>query len=223
MLAVPALSQQVVLTEVLGGESPGILSFLLVNVKWIEPHGSALDEFQTEVEEEMYKAETIEELLEMYREADGAAKEAGLPDLGADQATLRPYAVPPGMRHQQDLDAGQQEISARRFQLRHEILMREDANLQLFKLKFYWSAGLVSLLAGVWVLMRLNTWVGFSAIVVGFSEMLCWTSPLFQRALPNQQLEILLNYKLTLSIVTWIVLVAFWLLLDKGIVKARQE
>jgi len=94
-------------------------------------------------------------------------------------------------------------------------MSREQDQIQLTQLKFYWIAGLLSLLVGLLTLFRFNAWLGFSGIVVGISEMLVWTSPLFFNKSLNQQFVSLLDYKLTLSVATWLIIVALWLIIDE--------
>ena len=151
----------------------------------------------------------MDELVELYRKTVDRAKEVDLPAMG------RPIYS--------ELSTEQREINSELNMLREEIHMREFADRQLFELKFYWSLGLVSFLIGVVVLVRLNPWLGFGGIVIGFSEMLCWTSPLFNGGFLSPQVANLLNYKLGFSLVTWVVLVVFWLLYDQNVLKTSSN
>ena len=55
--------------------------------------------------------------------------------------------------------------------------------------------------------------------------MLCWTSPLFHNRLLSKEFEYLLNYKLAFSVITWILLIVFWLLIveKKGILTIEDN
>jgi len=182
-------------------------TFRHVYVKWIEPDTSVLDEFKGEVETEIDAARTLDELVELYREVRLRADEAGLSELDQRGDFINRRDDPPS-------DA-EMEIMAEMRQISQEIQSREHDTRQLFKLKFYWLAGLASLLIGIFVFRNFNAWLGFSGIVIGFSEMLCWTSPLFHTRVMSQQFEVLLNYKLILSLLTWLILVVFWLVTDR--------
>lgn len=70
----------------------------------------------------------------------------------------------------------EREIRADMRKIRKEIQARENDNRQLFKLKFYWSTGLASLL----------------------------------------------NYKLAFSLITWAILIVFWLLIDRKILRTKS-
>jgi hypothetical protein len=166
-----------------------------VYVKWVEPDTSVLDEFRDDVDAEIASARSLEELVVLYREAreESAAKAAN------EEATDDP-----------DQDARFREIQS-----------REHDHQQLVKLRFYWSAGLIIFVLGVLVFRRFNAWLGFSFIVIGFSEMLCWTSPLFHFSLMSQQFEALLNTKLTFSLITWVLLIISWFLFDTGVIRRK--
>jgi hypothetical protein len=183
-----------------------------VYVKWVEPDTSVLDEFRDDVDAEIASARSLEDLVVLYREAreEAAAKaanEEATDDLGQDAQ----------FRHMMREQGSEAERRIGR-----EIQSREHDHQQLVKLRFYWSAGLIIFVLGALVFRRLNAWLGFSFIVIGFSEMLCWTSPLFHFSLMSRQFETLLNTKLTFSLITWILLIISWFLFDSGVIRRKE-
>ena len=175
-------------------------TFRHVYVKWVEPNSSVLDEFRDETETNIVQAKNLDELVNLYR---GAHKD------------IKDYESNPSNPEidYTERDRSQPYKSERK--IKSEITAREYDQNQLFKLCFYWVCGAFALLLGIFVFNKVNQWIGVSGIIVGFSEMLCWTSPLFHNRILSQQFEHLLNYKLTFSIITWFLLVTLWLLIEK--------
>jgi hypothetical protein len=170
-------------------------------VKWIEPQGSVLDAFQEATEAEMEKAKTLDQLVALYREAYTKVKDYEAnpdnPKVGLkERSTTEPYRS--------------------EGKIKKEIRSREQDRMQLFKLSFYWGCGLLSLAIGIGTFYKVNAWLGVSGVIIGFSEMLCWTSPLFHNSVVSQQFLTLLNYKLIFSFITWVLLIALWLVKEKG-------
>ena len=179
-------------------------TFRHIYVKWVEPRDSVLDEFKDDTESNIKDAKDVTKLTELYRDAHLAVKEyesiSSNPKISyREQRTTEPYE------------------SERK--IKKEIVAREHDQKQLFKLIFYWACGLTSLIVGILVSIKINRWLGVSGIIIGFSEMLCWTSPLFHNRLLSKEFEYLLNYKLAFSVITWVLLIVFWLLIveKKGI------
>ena len=175
-------------------------TFRHVYVKWIEPSGSVLDEFRNDIESSIASAEGLDELVALYQ---GAQTKVELYESDPSNPKVDNY-------NRKDTEPYESEIK-----IREEIEAREFDQNQLFKLWFYWSSGLVSLFVGVFAFRNINNWLGLSGIIVGFSEMLCWTSPLFHNRLLSQQFEHLLTYKLAFSVITWAVLISMWILIER--------
>jgi len=183
-------------------------TFRHVYVKWIEPNNSVLDEFKNEVESDIADAKNLDELVSLYREAQKKVK-------NYESDSSNPEIE---RRFRKDTEPYEAEIK-----IKKEIEAREYDENQLFKLCFYWSCGLISAFIGIFAFRRINKWLGLSGIIVGFSEMLCWTSPLFHNRLLSQQFEYLLNYKLLFSLTTWILLVVLWLLIEKKSLLSQSD
>lgn len=176
-------------------------TFRHIYVKWIEPRSSVLDEFQDEVESKMAKAKTLDELVLLYRDARQKIEKY---EDDPDNSPITTY------QEQRHTEPYKTEIK-----IKKEIEAREYDENQLFKLGFYWCCGFLSVFIGMVTFYKVNHWLGISGVMIGFTEMLCWTSPLFHNRLLSQQFEYLLNYKLLFSLITWILLVSLWLLIEK--------
>ena len=170
-------------------------TFRHVYVKWIEPTGSVLDQFQSETESEIAQSRTLDELLPLYADAKSRVEE-----YEADSSN------PPIERYERAVT----EPYKTEAELRQEIEQRENQQRQVFQLYFYWLAGLASIFGGVLVYRKVNVWIGIAAVVTGFLEMVFWTSPL-NHYHPGQEFGLLLNSKLGLSVATLAVLVSLWL------------
>lgn len=169
-------------------------------VKFIHPTDSVLDQFKTETESEIESAKSIDDLVVLYRKAKDEIEKY-------ESDSSNPKIE---HRRREDIEPYKSEI-----QIKKEIRSREYDQNQLFKLWFYWICGLLSTLLGIIAFKKINKWIGLSGIIVGFSEMLCWSSPLFHNRLLSQQYEYLLNYKLLFSLVTLVFLAALWLIIEK--------
>jgi len=171
-----------------------------VYVKFLDSNESVLDEFRTDTESDIANAGSLQDLVGLYRSAQ---KEIDLYESDPSNPVIEPNkrrgVVP----------------YTTKVKIKKEIQNREHDQNQLNKLWFYWGCGLVSLILGVTALRYGSRWLGFSIMVTGFSEMLAWTSPLFHNRLLSLQFEQLLDYKLLLSAVTWLLLVSVWMLIEK--------
>jgi len=175
-------------------------TFRHVYVKFLDSRDSVLDDFQSEVESDLVAANSLDELVELY----GAANEE------VEKYEGDPSNPSVAYRERRSTTPYEQQIA-----IKKEIQNREHDQRQLTKLWFYWGCGLMSLFFGFLAFRYINPWLGFSTIVTGFSEMLVWTSPLFHNRLLSLQFEQLLDHKLMLSIVTWLILNGVWLMVQK--------
>jgi hypothetical protein len=167
-----------------------------VYVKWIEPKGSALDEFREKVDEDIETSKSLDELKAMYAKALASRKEfegsRSLRDLRLARETDRPE-----LREEQELREAIQRV--------------EDQRDTLFKLRFYWFCGLASIVLGLLTYAKVNRWLGMVGIGTGFVEMASWTSPLWRGRGPRGEFDRLLTHKLSFSLASMVLLVALWL------------
>ncbi len=168
-----------------------------VYLKWVAPDGSVLDPFQTETESDIAAARSLEELVPLYA---AAKAEVEAYEADPDSPRLEPY-------RQRTTEPYESEIK-----LREAIEKREAWQRKLVELWFFWIGGAISVALGIVVLRRINEWLGVSGILVGYSEMAYWTSPLVDPQYNGAEFETLLDIKLLLSAVTMISLIVLWLL-----------
>jgi len=175
-------------------------TFKHIYVKWVEPTNSVLDEFKNEVESDISNAKNLDELVILYQAAQANVKTY---EANSENPVIE-------YRNKSDTEPYESELK-----IKKEIENREFDKNQLYKLWFYWSCCMITLIVGNFTFKNINNWLGLSGIIVGFTEMLSWTSPLFHTRLLSQQFEYLLNYKLVFSIITWLLLITIWLFIEK--------
>jgi hypothetical protein len=173
-----------------------------IYVKWIEPRTSVLDNFRDTTETAIASSQNIKELETLYAEAYHKVNE-----YEADKANP---VIETRMRRNVEPYKSQTSI-------RQAIVTLEMRQKRIFEIKFFWACGLISVIAGALIYGRVNRWLGMSAVLIGFTEMIVWTSPLWRGyGLTVSLFERLLNYKLLLSLTSWLLLITFWLLIEKG-------
>jgi hypothetical protein len=186
----------------------GTQSFRHIYVKFFQPRTSVLDPFRDPTESGIAEAEDLDDLLVMYQEAREAVAEY----------EGNPANPPVSVRERRELEPYSSE-----FRLEMEIQRREAQAHGIFKMRFYWAFGLVGVLLGILCHVRFNRWLGMAAVIAGFSEMAFWTSPLVRLPGAGTEFERLLNNRLVLSVVTWVLLLALWLLLDRSKIGAPKK
>ena len=160
---------------------------------WIHPKSSVLDAFNGKTIIKTESSKNINELMVSYREAKKAV-------LNYEEINGKMDNIPI------NIEPYQTEAK-----IKNEIISREKDQMKLTELKFYWISGLLCFLVGLLISFRFNYWLGFSGIFVGISLMLYWTSPLSL----NEQSG---DYRLTLSVATFLIIVALGLIIDKKFV-----
>jgi len=178
-----------------------------VYVKWVISDQSVMDQFHTETESGISAAEDLEDLLPLY----AAAKD-----------TVEAYEADPNNPVIKSYDRRTTEPYESEYKLRTEIERREDWKRQVVELWFFWTAGAISIAVGAVVLQRINGWLGISGILVGYGEMVFWTSPLLHKRYTGAEFEALLNIKLLLSAITMASLVVLWLLNTRGLLRNHR-
>ncbi len=144
--------------------------FLSVNILravyqlWLEPTASVLDPYDESVDLDIREASSLGELLRRYDEAYGLVQvyendEANPPVEYGDRDETEPY---------------ESEIK-----LRAAVEEWEARSKQIGKLRTFWFFGVGFLVVGFGAYKWLNQWLGISALIVAFSEMIYWTSPTY--------------------------------------------
>lgn len=88
----------------------------------------------------------------------------------------------------------------------------EEKEEKIYEAIVFWIIGLLLIVAGAFLYYRKLRWIGLSLIITGFIEMIWWSSP--DLTLDGATLEFIrfLNIRLALSCITFIIMVAIWLL-----------
>jgi hypothetical protein len=165
---------------------------------WLEPRDSVLDKYDQPLKAEIAAARSVEELVGRY---DPVRKEV-------DRVKAERRAADPKVSFEdvQDTEPFRSEGS-----LRQAIQSWEERAKEIHSLRFYCGVGLVLVLLGLTSYLRINPWVGMTLLIVGFSELIYWTSPSFIS--PTIEFDRLLVNKLVLSVVSLAVsAVTIWLL-----------
>lgn len=94
--------------------------------------------------------------------------------------------------------------------LRKAIRELEMKNKEVRDMRVFWFFGLAVYLIGALFLISGRGWLGTSLIGPGILEMIWWTSPSFGMGTDAQDFTRLLDNKLILSVVTFLILMLSW-------------
>jgi hypothetical protein len=161
-----------------------------VYVRWIEPRGSVLDKYKEPMKENIKAATSLEELLDLY-EKEHRTKESPSHDGSAPAVAAAPMYGPPF--------PGAPEIN-----LEQAIREWETCSNEIYKLRFYWFFGLGLVVLGV-IAHKFSLATGLILRIIGFSEMIYWTSPSFI-GFGTHEMDRLLVNKLIFSSITLVML-----------------
>jgi hypothetical protein len=159
---------------------------------WLEPRTSVLDKYDQPLKGEIAAAASLDELLRRY---DPVRKEV-------DRIKSERRAADPKARFEDEQEAEPFKSAGA---LREAISSWEQRAKEIHALRFYWSVGLLLAVVGAACHKRLNQWLGVTLLIVGFSEIIYWTSPTFLGA-ATQEFDRLLVNKLVLSVVSLVLL-----------------
>lgn len=160
---------------------------------WFEPRGSVLDRYDQPVKSEVGSAASLDELLQRYdpvrKQVDELSKTSSSP--AYEQAQKEPFKTEQT--------------------LRQAITEWEEKSKEIRAIRLYCLVAAVLFALGLLAYKKLNRWLGTSLLIAAFSEFIYWTSPTFIGS--TREVDRLLANKLTLSIVSLVLLVgAIWLL-----------
>ena len=161
-------------------------------VLWLEPRASVLDRFDRPLKDEIAAAASVEDILRRY---DPVRKEVDR--IKAERRAADPKAT--------FSDEGEAEPFKSEAELRQAITNWEERAKEIHALRFYWLVGLILVAAGGLTYLRGSRWLGITLLIVGFSEIIYWTTPSFFGA-GVQEFDRLVANKLTLSAVSLVLL-----------------
>ena len=169
-----------------------------IYMKFFYPTSSVLD---TPLEASIQKAESLDQLVEMYEKSRLEVKEHERQLSPAERQEPHRWDIEPYKSQNE---------------LRSAVVDWEHKNEQFRRLLVQWTYGLLVTLVGVGVYSRHGLWVGTALIVAGLGEMLWWCSPSIDVGGALQGFDRLLNTKLILSLVTAMVLAIAWRTWTRG-------
>jgi len=168
-----------------------------IYLRWFDPHTSVLDKYDKPITNEIKNSTSLQQLEKLFAEAHEKVQRY--------EAIDSIKAMEPYKRQQRDLYANEAE-------LRMAISDWETKSREIYQLRFYWSIGLVLVIVGGALYKKINQWLGITTLIIGFGEMVYWTSPsIFGGGI---EYENLLNSKLVLSVTTLVLLVVAAYLTD---------
>jgi len=162
---------------------------------WLEPRGSVLDKYDQPLKGAIENATSLNELLDRYdkvrKQVDEKRRER---ESQAAQDKDKPY-----------LNEYQTEPYKSEHTLRDAITDWERKSAEIRELRSYWVAGLVFLVLGLVAYRKFSRWFGVIFLIVGFSELIYWTSPTFFGPGTREYDRLLVN-KLVFSVASLILL-----------------
>ncbi len=173
-------------------------------LKWFDPHTSVLDKYDKPITSEIKKANSLQQLERLYAEAH--------------QKVVN-YEAMDSIKKVEYFKKTQLLPYSEESELRQAIVDWEAKTREIFQIRFYWSVGLVLILIGGILYQKTNQWLGITVLIIGFGEMVYWTSPTFFGS--GMEYENLLNNKMVLSVFTLGLLIAAGFL--TGTVKTKSK
>jgi hypothetical protein len=161
-------------------------------VLWLEPRTSVLDRFDQPLKDEIAAATSVEDLVKRY---EPVRKEADR--IKAERRAADPKAH---FEDEREVEPFKSEVT-----LREAITNWEQRAKEVYSLRFYWLVGFILSAAGVATYLREHRWLGTTLLIVGFSEIIYWTTPTFFGG-GIQEFDRLVENKLALSVVSVVIL-----------------
>ncbi|HTH56231.1 MAG TPA: hypothetical protein VL728_09305 [Cyclobacteriaceae bacterium] len=162
-----------------------------IYLKWMEPHSSVLDKYDKPITGEIRNAKSLKQLEDLYAEAHKKVLVAEPND------SIK--GVPPYQRYDREPYKSESE-------LRDAIVQWESQSNEIFQIRFYWVAGILLVIVGYGLYQKINPWLGVAVLIIGFGEMVYWTSPTFFRG-AGFEYDRLLDNKIVLSLATLVLLI----------------
>lgn len=169
-----------------------VQSFRHVFVLLVEPRTSVLDKYEP-AERELTESHNLDDLVARY-----------------DEARQRVAKWEQGKTADQIEEQHWREPYASTDRLKQAVATWEQHHRQIRELHFYWWGGLICLVAGIAGCRRIHPLLGFAFLLIGFAEMIYWTSPAFRGWSSGDEFERLVQWKLLYSLATLGLLLTAW-------------
>jgi len=166
--------------------------------KFFSPQESVLSDY---LDKQIKEAGSLEELIREYETALIAveAYEIEKPDAGVltryQQQSIEPYKT--------------------KLRLEAAINTWEQKTREYGRVWYQWSAGLLLFIIGIVLFRWSHSWIALSLHIAGLAEMIWWSSPTRMMIGALAEHERLLNTKLLLTIVTFALLMAAWIMSEQ--------
>lgn len=173
----------------------------LIYIKCFENSTSVLDKYEkSDVDEEIERAESLDELLMKYDRAHARFLELDQQRKGMPEEEREKFT-----------DDHSEEFQEKN-KLRLAITDWEDKSREIRVLRVFWILGLLLILGGAALYWRGFRWLGMALMVPGFAEMLWWTSPSFHFGGAVREFDRLMNNRLFFTFAAIALLVVAWVL-----------
>lgn len=158
--------------------------------KWIEPRTSVLDKYDKPITSEIKNANSLSQLEQLYEDAHRKVLACDLVD---------------SIKHMKPYERFELEPYKIENESREAIVAWEAKSHEIFQIRFYWCIGLMLVAVGLALHHKVNAWLGITALITGFGEMVYWTSPTFFGS--GAEYDNLLTNKIVLSVATLVLLI----------------
>ena len=167
-------------------------SVRLIYMVWLEPTGSVLDKYEDQIETQVKEAKSLDDLTALFDDAHRAVQ------------AYEADSMNPTLEYHERVDT---EPYKSEILLRKSIQDWEIQSRKIYQMRVYWTLGFLFLVAGVVLFKKVSQWLGVSALVVAFSEMIYWSSPPYfsgrlleyQRLIDNKLVFAFLTFSLLLN------------------------
>lgn len=182
---------------------------LLLNTytKFLKPHGSILDQYATNVEALVSKDLPLEQLARDYEKTQKELQNFEKYEDSLRRIDKYPY----------DRIA---TLTAQKTALEEAIRDREEATVQPRKMVFYWIAGVLLVVVGMFSYRKISEWIGVTLCVLGFALAIWWASPaprlLMNNHITAQQQDTLLTLEIIFSLLTLVFCIVAWVRFERA-------
>ena len=135
-----------------------------VFVRYLMPMESVLDKYDRPIRNEIRQAKSLDELATRY---ETVKREIDAQEKGKSSEEIKKIR-----EQNKNLYDDQSRI-------RSAIVDWEFKSLKIYEMRFYWGIGVICLIVGLLCYFKWSRWLGLSLIVLGFCEMIYWSSPTF--------------------------------------------
>ena len=184
-------------------------TFRHVYVRWIEPRESVLIRFEP-TKQDIAASKSLDELVVLYEAALEKVKEKDAEPISKTEDLRHEY-----LRHQQEPYKSEE-------QLKQAILEWESHRQKLVELHFFWWAGLGSIVLGALAYWKSRQWLGVSAFVLGYLEMIWVTCPSFASFGYPVEFDRLLTFKVVYSVATLVLVLTAWFGVERNLQRAGE-